>query len=250
MNYLEDLEYINNLKNVAVFGASGAIGSAFISILEQGDSIVNIYAFSRKEYSPSTHLTKYVQFDIENEDSLLDAKKNIPSDIKFDLIIIATGALHLENHMPEKALSQYTTQNAQLFYLINTIGPSLIIKHFWSLLSKENNPIIATLCARIGSIEDNKLGGWYSYRSSKAAMCMMIKSASIEIARRNPNAICVGLHPGTVESPLSEPFHKHIDPAKIMTPNQSTEMLLKTLSTLKTTQSGFQFAYDGSQIPF
>ena len=118
------------------------------------------------------------------------------------------------------------------------------------MLKKDSKSIVATLCARIGSIEDNKLGGWYSYRSSKAAMCMMIKSASIEIARRNPNAICVGLHPGTVESSLSEPFHKHIDPAKIMSPDKSSEMLLNTLSKLTTSQSGLQFAYDGSQIPF
>ena len=248
MNYLKDLSYFSSLKNVAVFGSSGSIGSAFVEDFAKLDSIQNIFTFSRtKPLSTSTNET-WNYIDYSDEHTIESAKEKIDSSIAFDLIIIATGALHVNDKMPEKSISQYKTDNAQLFYLLNTIGPSLIMKHFSPMLNKLNPSIIGTLCARIGSISDNRLGGWYSYRASKAALSMMIKSISIELTRKNANSICVGLHPGTVDSKLSQPFQKHINPKSIINPHQSVEQLLTTLSKLTPQDTGYQFAYDGSKI--
>ena len=141
--------------------------------------------------------------------------------------------------MPEKSIKEFNTEHAQFYFLNNTIGPSLVMKHFWPLLNKKSPSILATLCARIGSIEDNRLGGWYSYRASKAALAMMVKSISIECARLNKQAICVALHPGTVDSALSQPFHKHIKKDTIISPEQSVTQLINTMGTLMLSNRGF-----------
>lgn len=245
-----DLTYLKTVKHVAVFGASGSIGSAFVQFFLNSTDLQVLYAFSRSKTDFRDSRVRYGTIDYSDESSIEVAKSSIQDTIVFDLIIIATGALHIDAMMPEKALSHYNSEKAQLFYQINTIGPSLIMKHFWPLLNKKMPSVMAAMCARIGSIEDNRLGGWYSYRAAKAALAMMVKSISIEVKRRNSNAICVTLHPGTVDSQLSAPFHKHIDPAKIMSPADSVAQLVSTISTLTIDDSGFQYAYDGSRIPF
>lgn len=247
---LDDLSYLSNLKNVAVFGCNGAIGAAFVDVFKRIDSIETIACFSRSEQKIFDDKIIHRFFDYTDEQSIIDAKVGIDSSIKFDLILITTGMLHDQSIMPEKSLTEYSAEKAQHYFLMNTIGPSMIIKHFSSLLNKSAPSIIATLCARIGSISDNRLGGWYSYRSSKAAMMMMIKSASIELKRKNSNIICVGLHPGTVDSKLSQPFHKHIKQSMIISPEDSVKQLLQTISELSLDHTGYQFAYDGEQIPF
>jgi len=249
MNLNIDFQYLNTVKNVAIFGSSGAIGNAFVNHCLTLSSIEKLYCFSRSTQSFSNSKITHLTFDYEDESTLIAAQESIDPAITFDLIIIATGALHVGEIMPEKSIRSYNASNAHLFYLLNTIGPGLVYKHFWQRLSKQNKSIIATLCARIGSIEDNKLGGWYSYRASKAATAMMVKSMSIELSRRNQHAICVALHPGTVESNLSDPFHKNINPASIITPDVSVNFLMQTLENLQSDDSGFQFAYDGKRIP-
>ncbi len=241
---------LNTIKKVAIFGASGAIGSNFIDVFQSINSVDEIHAFSRSTGINKGHKISTYSIDYHYESSIIKAKEALPEDTLFDLIIIATGALHISDHMPEKSLSEYSSETAQLFYLTNTIGPTLVMKHFWELLPKNKPSVMASLCARIGSISDNRLGGWYSYRASKAALAMMVKSASIEIRRRNKHAICVCLHPGTVDSPLSHPFHKHIDPQKIISPEDAVSQLLNTITHLNEDDTGFQFAYDGSKIPF
>ena len=245
-----DLNYLSTLKNVAIFGASGAIGSTFVDVFSSIDSIENIYAFSRSNASFSSQKVVNTTFDYLDESTLINAKDSLSSSVAFDLILITTGMLHSNNIMPEKSLSEFDSEKAQSYFLQNTIGPGLVFKHFGSLLNKQSPSIIAALCARIGSIGDNRLGGWYSYRASKAALMMMIKSASIELKRKNSNAICVGLHPGTVDSKLSQPFHKHIKQSMIITPEDSVSQLIQTLSSITLQDTGLQFAYDGEQIPF
>ena len=124
------------------------------------------------------------------------------------------------------------------------------MRYFHPFLNTEKPSVFASLCARIGSISDNRLGGWHSYRASKAALCMMMKTFSIELARTNKSAICVTIHPGTVDSPLSKPFQKYIAPESIFTPKQSVTYILNTLSELKPEDTGHQIAYDGTRIPF
>ena len=245
-----DLDYLNKLNHVAVFGATGAIGGQFMSVFESIDSIKSIHAFSRSRMIISNQKTVCYQIDYSDERTIIAAKESLPADIEFDCIIICTGILHASDIMPEKSMKEYSTENAQFYFLNNTIGPSLVVKHFSPLLNKNNPSIIAAMCARIGSIEDNKLGGWYSYRASKAALAMMIKSASIELTRRNKNAICVTLHPGTVDSALSQPFHKHIKKDSIISPEQSVTQLISVIASLGIDQTGNQYAYDGARIPF
>ena len=133
-------------------------------------------------------------------------------------------------------------------FFVNTILPSIIAKHFIPKLSKNNQSILAFMSARVGSISDNKLGGWYAYRASKSALNMMIKNLSIEVGRKNKNAILVGLHPGTVNSKLSKPFQSNVPEKKLFTPDQSVNYLLQVLSKLKNEDSGKIFAWDGSEI--
>ena len=241
--------YLNSLNSVAIIGASGGVGSAILDQCLTSQSITSIHCFSRQCVSSADSRVHYHHIDYSDERTIQNALENLPPELTFDLIFIATGALHDNNMMPEKSISQYSAEKAQHFYLINTIGPSLIMKHFGSRLTPQRVCIFAALSARIGSIGDNRLGGWYSYRASKAALCMMMKSFSIEISRRHKQAICVTLHPGTVDSELSKPFQKNINPSTLMTPKQSALQLISTLSQLNVEQSGSQFAYDGQLIP-
>ena len=239
--------YLSKLKNVAVIGSTGAIGSAFLHRFQSIPTIQHIYCFSRSPQNYSDSRIRHGLFNYEDEQTIEHCAATIKDPL--DLIIITTGMLHDGDVTPEKSIRSYNQQNAQLYYLINTIGPSLVMKYFWPHLNKSQLSVMAALCARIGSIEDNKLGGWHSYRASKAALCMMIKNISIEVQRRNANSICIGLHPGTVNSQLSQPFQKHIKPETIQQPEESVQQLIQTISQLTVEDSGFQFAYDGKKIP-
>ena len=178
------------------------------------------------------------------EESALVASKDKP----IDMVIIATGILHEGKLMPEKSLKDLSAEKLQRLFEVNTIVPLLIAKHFLPKLSRETRSIFATLSARVGSISDNQLGGWYSYRASKAALNMIIKNIAIEISRFNKKAIIVGLHPGTVDSNLSKPFQGNVPDGKLFTPEYSTQKLLEVLTSLTSKQSGKCFAWDGKEI--
>ena len=238
------------LEQVAVFGANGAIGQAFLKQCLLDANLKHIHSFSRQDLTfTDSRITHHV-IDYTSETRLKQAKNSLDSSLNFDLIFVATGALHTALGMPEKSIVQYQKNYAEELYLTNTIVPSLIMKHFYPLLNPSKTSVLACLCARIGSISDNQLGGWYAYRASKAALMMMIKSISIEISRRNKYAICVGLHPGTVDSALSKPFQKNISKKTLKHPNDSSKELLSTLLNLTINDSGKQFAYDGSEIAY
>jgi len=156
--------------------------------------------------------------------------------------------LHDDLVTPEKSLRNLTSQSMQHLYEIDCIIPSMIAKYFVPKLNNESRSIFAALSARIGSISDNRLGGWYSYRAAKAALNMMIKTISIETKRSNKNAIIVGLHPGTVDSPLSKPFQKSLPKGQLFTPDFSIVSMIKTLNQLTTKNTGRLFAFDGEEI--
>jgi NAD(P)-dependent dehydrogenase (short-subunit alcohol dehydrogenase family) len=134
-------------------------------------------------------------------------------------------------------------------YRINAIGPALVARHFLPLLAADRKSAFAALSARVGSIGDNGLGGWHAYRASKAALNMLLKTLAIELARRNPGALCVGLHPGTVDTGLSRPFQRGVPEGKLFTPRQSARLLLNVLDGLSTEHTGQVFAWDGQRIP-
>ena len=165
----------------------------------------------------------------------------------FDLIFDATGALEVNGHGPEKALKAIDAYAMAEQFAVNAIGPALILKHHDALMPRKGRAVFATLSARVGSIGDNGLGGWISYRASKAALNQIAKTASIEIARKRPEAIIVALHPGTVATPLSDRFAAD---RERFPPEDAAERLLFVLSSLTPEDTGGFFAHDGSAIPW
>ena len=236
-------------KNVAVIGSSGAIGNAVSKILLDDESVESVYTFSRSISPNTSDKDNRIYIDIENEESIKDAVKKIPQDIKFDLIFVATGILHNDNDVyPEKSIRDISAERFKKVLMINTVGPALIGKYFIPFLNRENKNVFAFLSARVGSISDNKLGGWYSYRASKTALNQVVKNFSIEIKRSNPNSIFIGLQPGTVKSNLSKPFEKNVQSENLFTPEYSAKKLLDVLDSLTSDDSGKLYAWNGEEI--
>jgi NAD(P)-dependent dehydrogenase (short-subunit alcohol dehydrogenase family) len=228
-----------NLENIAIIGASGGIGQAFVNILSSQYPKANLFAFSsKKEY----------RIDYEREESIAEAAYVASSKGPLGLVIVTNGMLHNQEIMPEKSLKELSRAKFHQLFEVNTVVPALIAKYFLPHMNREHTSIFTALSARVGSILENQLGGWYAYRASKAALNMMIKNCAIEIGRRNKNAIIVGLHPGTVDTDLSRPFHKNIPPEQLLTPHASVKKLLEVLASLKPEHSGKCFAWDGKEI--
>lgn len=226
-------------QNIAILGASGTIGKALTALLTQKYPNARLFAFSRK----GKHFIDY-----RNEESICRAAEISSMENPLDLVIVANGILHDGELMPEKSLRDLSKEKFQHVFEVNTITPALIAKHFLPKLNKQQTSIFAALSARVGSISDNRLGGWYSYRASKAALNMVIKTASIEIKRRNKHAIIVGLHPGTVDSNLSKPFQRNVPEGDLFTPEYSANKLLDVLDNLTLEQTGKCFAFDGTEV--
>ena len=236
-------------KNVAVIGSSGAIGNAVSKILLDDESVDSVYNFSRSISSNTSDKENRIYIDIESEESIKDAVKKIPQDIKFDLIFVATGILHNENDVyPEKSIRDISAERFKKVLMINTVGPALVGKYFIPFLNKQNKNVFAFLSARVGSISDNKLGGWYSYRASKTALNQIVKNFSIEIKRSNPNSVFIGLQPGTVKSNLSKPFEKNVQSENLFTPDYSAAKLLEVIDAVTSDDSGKLYAWNGEEI--
>lgn len=229
------------MKNVAIIGASGAIGQAFIDVFSQHKDINQVFRFARSPQHDDD-----IALDLTDEDSITAAARQI--DCSLDYVIVATGQLHDSDFTPEKSLKALSQKAFEHFFAVNTIGPALIIKAFSPLLTKTDRSVMALLSARVGSITDNHLGGWYSYRASKAALNMVIKTASIELGRSNKKASLIGLHPGTVDSALSKPFQANIPKDKCFTPSFAVSQMMQVIDQIKVEDSGDCFAYDGKKI--
>jgi NAD(P)-dependent dehydrogenase (short-subunit alcohol dehydrogenase family) len=165
-----------------------------------------------------------------------------------DIVLVVNGILHDGDIMPEKSLRELSAEKLQHIFSVNTIVPTLIAKYTLPQLNNKDRAVFAAMSARVGSISDNLLGGWYAYRVSKAGLNMVIKNAAIEVARRNKEAIIVGLHPGTVESRLSEPFRSNVPKEKLFTPDFAAQKLSEVLQNLTPQSSGKCFAWDGEEI--
>jgi NAD(P)-dependent dehydrogenase (short-subunit alcohol dehydrogenase family) len=228
-----------NPQNIAILGASGAIGSAFTKLISEKNPNASLFAFSRNgEHS----------IDYGSEDSIDEAAELAAKDKPIDLVIVAGGILHDGELMPEKSLRDLSAEKFQRIFEVNSITPALIAKYFLPKLNREQPSIFAALSARVGSISDNQLGGWYAYRASKVALNMIIKNAAIEVGRRNKQAIIIGLHPGTVDSDLSKPFQGNVADGKLFTPEYSAGKLLEVLEHLSPKQTGKCFAWDGKEV--
>lgn len=236
-------------SNLVVIGASGSIGSAVIKRLKQLYPNANIYAFSRAKVVDCVEGVVYEHIDYTDESIIEKAAKDVyEKSGAINLIFVATGILHTSEIKPEKCLKELSADKFIELFKANTIFPALVAKHFIPKLAKDTKSVFAAISARVGSISDNQLGGWYAYRASKAALNMFIKTASIETKRVNPSAIIVGLHPGTVDSHLSKPFQARVAEGKLFTSEYSATKLIEVLDGLKLEDSGKCFAWDGKEI--
>lgn len=229
-------------KAAMVIGAAGGIGRAMADLLEQEDEYDTVIRFSRGKDSP-------IELDLTSEDSIALAAASLKDQhITPHLVFIATGLLHSDQNGPEKSMRDLNADWMLENYQINAVGPALIAKHFLPLMPKDDVTRFAAISARVGSISDNRLGGWYGYRAAKAALNMMIRNLSIEWARKNKRSIIVALHPGTVDTGLSKPFQGNVPPGKLFDPERAALQLLDVLDGLKPVDSGKIFAWDGEEI--
>lgn len=219
------------MKRALIIGASGGIGSAMVQAL-QAQSVA-VKALSRRDTG----------LDVTDEDSISAALGALEPG--FDLIFVATGALEIDGAAPEKTLRRVTAQAMADQFALNCIGPSLVLKHSIRLMPRQGRAVFAALSARVGSIGDNALGGWYSYRTAKAALNQMIHTGAIELARSHREAICVALHPGTVATRFTEDYAGTHDTVPA---DQAADNLLRVIDGLTPVETGRFFDWQGKQV--
>jgi NAD(P)-dependent dehydrogenase (short-subunit alcohol dehydrogenase family) len=224
-----------------VVGAGGAIGSASAEALRASGRFRRVHALSRRSDPP---------IDVTDEASVQAAAEAVQADgLPVRLVLDCTGFLHDDTHGgPEKSYRRLDPAHMAHAFAVNAIGPALVMKHFLPLLPRDGKAAFATLSAKVGSIGDNGFGGWYSYRASKAALNQLVRTAAIELARRRGETLCVAIHPGTTETPLSQPFGK--TGLTVRPPADSAARILGVIDRLGVQDSGGFFNHDGSALPW
>jgi NAD(P)-dependent dehydrogenase (short-subunit alcohol dehydrogenase family) len=233
-----------------VFGASGGIGRALAEALVASGRFAAVRAGVRREGADVPAGAVPFLFDLADEASVAQAAASL--DAPPALVIVATGVLHDASRGigPEKSWRAIDPAAMAHVLAVNTIGPALVAKHFLPLFPRERRAVFAALSARVGSIGDNRLGGWHAYRASKAALNMLVANFAIELGRSRPHAIAAALHPGTVDSALSAPFQGNVPEGRLFTPDVSARHLLEVIDGLTPADSGGLFAWDGQRLPF
>jgi NAD(P)-dependent dehydrogenase (short-subunit alcohol dehydrogenase family) len=223
-----------------VVGCSGGIGAALLAQLQTDSRFAQVLGVSRSS-RPG--------LDLLDEANIAACAQSVGEmQLPLRLLLDATGTLHGDGFQPEKTWQQLDPAAMAQAFAINAIGPALLMKHFLPLLPREGKSVFATLSAKVGSIGDNRLGGWYSYRASKAALNQLVRTAAVELRRRQPQALCVALHPGTVATGLSAPFAKAgLD---VRTPADAAQRLLAVVDGLDAADSGGFFNHDGTPLPW
>lgn len=231
------MKLVPNPFRALIIGSSGTIGSAFQELLESHPACLQVYGIHRKSAYP---------IDYDDLNTVESSAKSLLEEGPFHLIINTIGVLHSDKWMPEKRLDDLDSEQLLKLLQINAVGPGLTIKHFSKLLDPAGS-VMASLSAKVGSIEDNRLGGWFSYRASKAALNMLIKTAAIEFGRTKPNSALIALHPGTVNSRLSKPFKgQQIG----RPPLDAAQDMLDVLLAVKKEDSGSFISYAGERLPW
>lgn len=222
--------------DTVIIGASGGIGAALADIYEsKGDKVLRL---SRRESG----------LDLTAPESIAAAADALPFSL--ERLVVATGVLHGEDLAPERSLRELEADRLQRSFLVNAIGPALVLRHFVPKLARSGRIEVALLSARVGSIADNRLGGWYGYRASKAALNQLVRTAAIEVVRSRPEAVMVALHPGTVDTAMSRPFQANVQAEKLFTTAHSAACLAEVLARLTPAESGGFFDWKGEPIPF
>ncbi|WP_088893009.1 SDR family NAD(P)-dependent oxidoreductase [Leptolyngbya ohadii] len=257
-----------NSINALIVGANRGIGFGFVQKLLQDDRIDypeggtathRLFAAHREPVTPelSQLAAQYpdrlilVPMDVTDEDAIAAGIQQIRESVnQLHLVIYCVGLLHNEEIQPEKGLQQITTEPLLRYFQVNSIGAILLAKHLLPLLKHSEPSVFASISAKVGSIGDNQLGGWYGYRASKAALNMFMKNAAIEYSRKSPKTIVALLHPGTTDTRLSQPFQRNVPPEKLFSVDRTVSQLLAVINSLQIENSGQFFSWDGSELPW
>ncbi len=248
------------LGNALIIGASQGIGLGFVQKLLQDDRIAKIYATYRQPETATelialanTYPDKLtcLVMDVTDESQIEICTQKLSADIKkLHLVVNCVGILHDSSLQPEKSLRQINSENLLKSFQVNSIASVLLAKHLLPLLKHPEPSVFACISAKVGSIGDNRLGGWYGYRASKAALNMFMKTTAIEYKRRTPKTIVVTLHPGTTDTRLSQPFQKNVPVEKLFSVERTVNQLMDVMENLKDIDSGEFFSWDGSKLPW
>lgn len=233
-------------NTAVVIGASGGLGAQLVRQLQSSSDFGQVIGLSRSRSEHGAPL-----LDLTQEASITACAawlKDRCSLLSLRLLIVASGFLHDEGNEPERSLTQLNADYLGRVFAINAIGPALLLKHVAPLLPREGDTKIVFISAKVGSIGDNALGGWYGYRASKAALNQIVKTASIELARRNKNICCMAMHPGTVETALSDPFSKK--GLNVRSPEVAAQEILQVVHTLDASRNGSFMDYRGQSLPW
>ncbi|MEH1812264.1 MAG: SDR family NAD(P)-dependent oxidoreductase [Nostoc sp.] len=256
MSFIDEINPVNAL----ILGASQGIGLSFVKKLLQDRRIAKIYATSRQPKSASELIVLAdecperlicLEMDITDELQIIEAVQKIHTQVdKLHLVVNCVGLLHEDTLQPEKSLKQINSENLLRYFQINSIGAVLLAKHLLPLFRHGERSVFATISAKLGSISDNQLGGWYGYRASKAALNMLMRTAAIEYKRSCPKALIVTLHPGTTDTRLSRPFQGNVPAEKLFSVERTVTQLLAVIEQLQEGDSGHFFSWDGSRLPW
>ena len=234
--------------NIIVAGASGGIGSAFVEQLAGRPNVHRIIATYRNKAPENLHpKVTWHRLDLTDEAAVHDWAAETG---EIDWLINAAGMLHTGTHGPEKTIRQLDPAFFLESVQINSVSSLLLAKHLHTGFRHGRPAIFAAVSAKVGSIEDNRLGGWFSYRASKAALNMCLKTLAIEWRRTLPNVAVAALHPGTTDTALSKPFQRNVPPEQLFSRKQCVRFLLKVLDDLEPAKSGSFLAFDGEQLPW
>ena len=247
----------NLLKTALVVGGGQGIGLGFVRQFLAQTDIQRVYATYRRVESAADLLTIAdprlccLQMDITDESQIAAVIQKIQAETTaLHYVINSVGVLHEGEMQPEKSLRQINSEQLLRYFQVNSVGAMLLFKYVQPLLKHDARSILATISAKVGSISDNEIGGWYGYRASKAALNMFIRTSAIEYKRNCPNAILVALHPGTTDTRLSLPFQRNVPPEKLFSVYRTVAQLLTVIAGLAATDSGRFVNWDGNAIPW
>jgi NAD(P)-dependent dehydrogenase (short-subunit alcohol dehydrogenase family) len=253
---------VTGRTGAVVVGARGGLGAAFVEALLATGRYATVLALSRsaarepvadpgEESADAPPRRIVAHLDLLDESSIRDAAALAGRLGEPRLVIVATGLLHdaATGLQPEKSLAMLDGDRLARLFALNATGPALVAKHFLPRMPRDGRVVFAAISARVGSVSDNRLGGWYGYRASKAALNMLLRTTAIEWARTARQSVCVGLHPGTVDTALSAPFQAGVPPGRLFTPARSAALLLEVIDRLEPSDSGRVFAWDGTEVP-
>ncbi len=256
MSFIDEISDVN----VLIVGASQGIGLGFVKKILQDERITKIYATYHQQESASELIAlesenpeklTCLSLDITDESQIVEIVQKIRNEVKkLHLVINCVGLLHDGDLQPEKSLRQLNSDNLLRYFQINSIGAVLLAKHLLPLFRHGERSVFATISAKLGSIGDNQLGGWYGYRASKAALNMFMRTAAIEYIRSNPKTLVVTLHPGTTDTRLSRPFQGNVPTEKLFSVELTVSQLLGVIEQLQEGDSGKFFSWDGSKLPW